>query len=69
VCPLLARCLYVSSGIGGDRIAEFDGDQIVIYDAHSLKKVKSELMEVPAGVFSKLRTRTVVVGLDNSSEK
>jgi len=61
--------LYVSSGIGGDRIAGFDGDQIVIYDAHSLKKVKSESMEVPAGVFSKLRTRTVVVGLDNSSEK
>jgi hypothetical protein len=61
--------LYVSSGIGGDRIAGFDGDQIVIYDAHSLKKIKSESMEVPAGVFSKLRTHTVVVGLGNPPAK
>jgi len=59
--------LYVSSGIGGDRIAGYDGDQIVIYDAHSLKKVKSESMEVPAGVFSKLRARTVVIGLDGTA--
>ena len=58
--------LYVSSGVGGDRIAGYDGDRLVIYDSHTLKKVKTESMEVPAGVFSHLRARTVVVGLDNS---
>jgi nitrite reductase (NO-forming)/hydroxylamine reductase len=57
--------LYVSSGVGGDRIAGYDGDKLVIYDSHTLKKVKTESMEVPAGVFSHLRARTVVVGLDN----
>jgi len=50
--------LYVSSG--------YSGDQIVIYDAHTLKRVKMEPMEVPAGVFSHLRARTVVVGLDST---
>jgi len=59
--------LYVSSGIGGDRIAGYDGDQLVIYDAHTLKKVKTVPMEVPAGVFSHLRARTVVVGLEGMS--
>jgi DNA-binding beta-propeller fold protein YncE len=49
--------LYVSAGYGGDRL--------VIYDSHTLKKVKSVRMEVPAGVFSHLRARTVVVGLEN----
>jgi len=57
--------LYISSGVGGDRIAGYDGDKLVIYDSHTLKKVKTESMEVPAGVFSHLRARTVVVGLDN----
>ena len=57
--------LYVSSGIGGDRSSGYDGDRLVIYDAHTLKKVKTESMEVPAGVFSHQRARTVVVGLDN----
>jgi len=57
--------LYVSAGVGGDRIAGYDGDRLVIYDAHTLKKVKTESMEVPAGVFSHQRARTVVVGLDN----
>jgi len=61
--------LYVSSGIGGDRIAGYDGDQLVIYDAHTLKKVKTVPMEVPAGVFSHLRARTIVVGLENASPK
>lgn len=56
--------LYVSSSVGGDRIAGYDGDQLVIYDAHTLKKVKRVSMEVPAGVFSHLRARTVVVGLE-----
>ena len=57
--------LYVSAGIGGDRTSGYDGDQLVIYDAHTLKKVKTVSMEVPAGVFSHQRARTVVVGLDN----
>jgi len=59
--------LYVSSGIGGDRIAGYDGDQLVIYDAHTLKKVKTVSMEVPAGVFSHQRARTVVVGLEGKA--
>lgn len=58
--------LYVSSGVGGDRIAGYDGDRLVIYDAHTLKKVKTASMEVPAGVFSHLRARTVVVGLEST---
>jgi len=57
--------LYVSSGVGGDRIAGYDGDRLVIYDAHTLKKVKTVSMEVPAGVFSHQRARTVVVGLES----
>jgi mono/diheme cytochrome c family protein/DNA-binding beta-propeller fold protein YncE len=59
--------LYISAGFGGDRIAGFDGDRLVIYDAHSLKKVKTISMEVPAGVFSRTRARTVVVGLQNET--
>jgi hypothetical protein len=38
----------------------------VIYDAHTLKKVKTESMEVPAGVFSHIRASTVVVGLEST---
>jgi len=59
--------LYVSAGYGGDRTAAFDGDRLVIYDAHTLKKVKTVSMEVPAGVFSHLRARTVVVGLEGKT--
>jgi DNA-binding beta-propeller fold protein YncE/mono/diheme cytochrome c family protein len=59
--------LYVSSSVGGDRIAGYDGDRLVIYDAHTLKKVKTVSMEVPAGVFSHLRARTVVVGLESTA--
>jgi len=59
--------IYVSSSVGGDRIAGYDGDRLVIYDAHTLKKVKTESMEVPAGVFSHLRARTVVVGLESTA--
>ncbi len=59
--------LYVSSGYGGDRIAGYEGDRLVIYDARMLKKVKTVSMEVPAGVFSHLRARVVVVGFDNSA--
>ena len=59
--------IYVSSGLGGDRSSGYDGDLLVIYDAHTLKKVKTESMEVPAGVFSHLRARTVVVGLESTA--
>ena len=59
--------LYVSSSVGGDRIAGYDGDRLVIYDAHTLKKVKAVSMEVPSGVFSHLRARTVVVGLESTA--
>ena len=59
--------LYVSSSVGGDRTAGYEGDRLVIYDAHTLKKVKTVSMEVPAGVFSHLRARTVVVGLDSTT--
>jgi len=61
--------IYVSSGYGGDRIAGYDGDSLVIYDAHTLKKVKTVSMEVPAGVFSHLRAHAVVVGFDNMAQK
>lgn len=57
--------LYVSAGYGGDWTAGSDGDRLVIYDASTLKKVKTVAMEVPAGIFSRLRARTVVVGLEN----
>lgn len=50
--------LYVSAGYGGDRL--------VIYDSQTLKKVKSVAIEVPAGVFSHLRARSVVVGLEGA---
>jgi len=59
--------IYVSASVGGDRIAGYDGDRLVIYDAHTLKKVKAVSMEVPSGVFSHLRARTVVVGLESTA--
>ncbi|MCW8899251.1 MAG: nitrite reductase [Gammaproteobacteria bacterium] len=59
--------LYVSASVGGDRIAGYDGDQLVIYNAHTLEKVKTVSMEVPAGVFSHLRARAVVVGYEGKA--
>jgi mono/diheme cytochrome c family protein/DNA-binding beta-propeller fold protein YncE len=59
--------LYVSAGYRGDRTAGFSGDQLVIFDAKTLEKVKTESIEVPAGVFSHLRARTVVVGLGDAT--
>jgi len=52
-----ADYLYVSAGCNGNRL--------VIYDSHSLKKVESVSMKVPAGVFSHMRARTVVIGLES----
>jgi mono/diheme cytochrome c family protein/DNA-binding beta-propeller fold protein YncE len=59
---------YVSAGYGGDRTAGTSGDRLVIYDARSLKQVKSVPMEIPAGIFSRLRARTVVVGYDAAND-
>jgi len=46
--------LYVSAGYGGNKL--------VIYDSHTLKKVKTVSMKVPAGVYSRIRARAVVLG-------
>ncbi len=58
--------LYVSARAGGDRPAGYHRDRVVIYDARTLKEVKSVSIEVPAGIFSRLRARTVVVGLESA---
>jgi DNA-binding beta-propeller fold protein YncE len=59
--------LYVSAAYRGDRTSGYEGDRLVIYDARTLEKVKTEAIEVPAGVFSHLRARTVVVGLGRTA--
>jgi mono/diheme cytochrome c family protein/DNA-binding beta-propeller fold protein YncE len=56
--------LYVSARAGGDRTAGFERGKLVIIDAGTLDIVKTIPMEVPAGVFSHLRARAVVVGLE-----
>lgn len=48
--------LYVSAG--------YEGDGVVIYRADTLEKVDSFPVEVPAGIFSHVRARTVAVGLE-----
>lgn len=52
---------YVSSRYRGDRRTGVPGGQLVIFDACTLEKVKSIPTEVPAGVFSRLRARSLVV--------
>lgn len=54
---------YVSARYRGDRSQGAQGGQLVIYDAHTLQHVKSIAVDVPAGVFSHVRARTVTVGL------
>ena len=54
---------YVSARYRGDRSQGLPGGQLVIYDAHTLKQVKSIDVDVPAGVFSHVRSRSVTVGL------
>ncbi|MFA5520229.1 MAG: cytochrome D1 domain-containing protein [Castellaniella sp.] len=54
---------YISSRYRGDRSTGAHGGNLVIFDSHTLEKVKSIPVEVPAGVFSRLRARTVVIGL------
>ncbi len=56
--------LYVSARGGGDRIAGLESGRLVIIDAKTLDIVKTIPMEVPAGVFSRLRARAVVVGME-----
>ncbi len=54
---------YVSARYRGDRSLGAPAGQLVIYDSHTLAEVKSIRVDVPAGVFSRVRARTVVVGL------
>ncbi len=54
---------YVSSRNRGDRSQGAQGGRLVIFDARTLRQVKSIAVDVPAGVFSHARARTVVVGL------
>ena len=39
------------------------GGRLVVFDSRSLRELKSIPVDVPAGVFSRLRARTVVVGM------
>jgi mono/diheme cytochrome c family protein/DNA-binding beta-propeller fold protein YncE len=55
--------IYVSARAGGDSSAGFERGRLVVIDARSLDIVKKIPMEVPAGVFSRARARTVVVGM------
>ena len=54
---------YISARYRGDRSMGAPGGRLVIFDSHSLKEVRSIAVDVPAGVFSRSRARTVVVGL------
>lgn len=56
--------IYVSARAGGDRTAGFESGRLVVIDAATLDIAKTIPMEVPAGVFSRLRARTVVVGME-----
>lgn len=49
------RYLYVSAG--------YNGDEVVVYDSTSLKKVASIPMESPAGIFSRGRVKYMTRGL------
>lgn len=54
---------YVSARYRGDRSLSVPGGRLVIFDSRTLREVKSIPVDVPAGVFSRVRARTVVVGL------
>ncbi len=49
------KFLYVSAG--------YSGDEVVVYDSNSLKKVASISMESPAGIFSRGRVKYMTRGL------
>ncbi len=59
---------YVSARYRGDRSVGAWGGQLVVFDSYSLRKVKSVPVDVPAGVFSRVRARTVVVGLQTPTQ-
>lgn len=54
---------YVSARYRGDRSMGAPGGQLAIFDARTLRQIRSIPVDVPAGVFSHVRSRTVVVGL------
>ncbi len=54
---------YVSARYSGDRSLGAPAGRLVVFDSRSLAEVKSIPVDVPAGVFSAVRARTVVVGL------
>ena len=54
---------YISARYRGDVSMGAPGGRLVIFDSHTLEEVKSIPVDVPAGVFSRSRARTVVVGL------
>ncbi len=49
------KYLYVSAG--------YSGDQVVVYDSNSLKKITTIEMESPAGIFSRGRVKYMTRGL------
>ncbi|GMV02890.1 MAG: hypothetical protein AMXMBFR52_25460 [Burkholderiales bacterium] len=57
---------YVSARYRGDRSMGTPAGQLAIFDSRTLRQVKSIPVDVPAGVFSRVRARTVVVGLQPS---
>lgn len=61
--------IYVSSRSGGDRSLSRDSGRVAIYDARTLALVREIPLQVPAGVFSHLRSRAVVVGLQPEAGK
>jgi mono/diheme cytochrome c family protein len=54
---------YVSARYRGDRSLGLPGGQLAIFDSKTLKQVKTVPMDVSAGVFSRVRARSVVVGM------
>ena len=58
--------IYISARYRGDLSIGASSGRLVIFDSHTLKEVKSIPVDVPAGVFSRSRARTVVVGLQKS---
>ncbi|MCC6868724.1 MAG: c-type cytochrome [Burkholderiales bacterium] len=54
---------YVSARYRGDRSLGTPAGQLAVFDSRTLRQVKSIPVDVPAGVFSRVRARAVVVGL------
>lgn len=55
------KFLYISAG--------YAGDEVVVYDSHSLQKVASVPMESPAGIFSRGRVKYMTRGLSPDEMK